>query len=129
MSEPDYIYRVGQELPAMTFHWREHLNGAATPTTIDFSTGWTGSVLLCSLDAPDTTLVTISSGITLAATAPNFTVDFTVTAWADLVTAWGKTLPAGIGAIFIARPNVRRNSDSKDRRFRPLEGKQFRLLP
>lgn len=112
-----YNYRVGQELPAMSFAWSD---GAGA--LIDFSTGWTFTAKVCAATAPTTTLLTKSSGITGAATSPNVTVDWSTTDFADLTAAAN-------GTPYVVHLTATRTADNKQRVFNPGQLPKFTLHP
>lgn len=110
-----YAYRKDQELPALTVSWLD-----ADGAVIDFSTGWTFTVKIALASAPTAVLVTKTTGITGAATAPNVTIDWSTTDWSTL------TATAN-GTAYVAHLYARRTADSKDRVFRPADPITFRL--
>lgn len=112
-----YEYRVGQELVSVAVDWRDKDNA-----TVDFSTGWTFTVYVAAATAPSTALVTKTTGITGAATAPNVTIDWTTTELAALTAGTS-------GTIYVAHLVARRTADSKDRWFRPGNPITFKLWP
>lgn len=112
-----YEYRADQELPAIPVEWLDR-DGAV----IDLSTGWTFTVKIALASAPNTVLVTKSSGITGAATSPNVTVDWSTSDFTTLT-------PAATGTGYVAHLYARRTSDSKDRVFRPGSPIPFTLYP
>lgn len=112
-----YAYRKDQELPNVTLEWRD-----ANGSLIDFSTGWTFTVKLALASAPSAVLVTKTTGITGAATSPNLLIDWSTTDWSTLTAA-------ATGTTYVAHVYARRNSDSKDRVFRPDDPVLLRLLP
>ena len=114
-----YTYRADQELPAMTLTWRD-----ADGAIIDFSSGWTPTVKVAAATAPTTTLLTKTAGITLAATAPNYQIDWTL---ADLATLAGSIVGSQLQCVVFAY--CRRDSDSKDRLFAPGAEPKLLLLP
>lgn len=119
-------YRVGQELPELSLEWL-----ASDGTVAPLATGWTPSVRFALSDQPNDVIdaATVTSGITLADTSPNFVIAWSTTVWSDLVTAAGVTLPPGNswfdgGTWFDLWPHLMRTGDSKDR---PWPGRPIRL--
>lgn len=101
-----------QELPADAIDWLDGPTGA----TIDFSTGWTFTVKLCSAGTK-TAALTKTSGITGAATLPNVTIDWSTTDFVGITT----------GVIYDMYIYARRGVDSKDRVFNPDNPPSFTL--
>lgn len=110
-------YRADQELPSIGLQWLDR-DGAI----IDFSTGWTLTVKLALASAPNTIVATKSAGITGAATSPNVTIDWSTSDFTGLT-------PAATGTSYVAHVYARRNSDSKDRVFKPGTPIQITLYP
>ncbi len=108
MSKITYERRVGQEHPSIPLDWYSQTTGAVR----DLSTGYTGTVTISHPDAPNDQLVSCS-GVTLAATSPNYTLTISDTNYTDLVTAWGGTLPA-YGEFFILTPLLEATSGGAD---------------
>lgn len=104
-----FSYRKDQELPALPVTWKDR-DGAIR----DFSSGWTFTVKIALADAPAVVLATKSSGITGAATAPNVLIDWAVTDWDNLTAS-------AAGIKYVAHIYARRNADSKDAVFPPIE--------
>ena len=98
-----------QELPTIPLDWRDR-----TGTTAAFASGWTATVKVCAASAPTTVVLTKTTGITLADTAPNYDIEFSVAELATLTTALS---PTAAGVIALAYPYIRRSSDSKDNVF------------
>lgn len=85
------------ELPSVAFNWYD-----GDEALIDFSAGWTFTFTVYR----DTSVVlTKTSGITGAATAPNVVVDWSVGELANL------------SGHYLCRLVARRTSDSKDRKY------------
>jgi hypothetical protein len=122
MSDPQYVYRSDQELPTMRLAWKD-----GNETIIDYSSGFTATVKVASAAAPTTTLLTKTSGITLAATSPNYSIEWTAADFTTLGGALGTLPDAGI--VCVVHAYVRRSADSKDDVFRPFDPPQFRLMP
>lgn len=112
-----YNYRVGQELPAMSFAWSDGTN-----TLIDYSTGWTFTAKVCAATASTTTLLTKTTGITGAATSPNVVIDWTATDFAALTAA-------AAGTKYVVHLTARRTADTKDRVYNPGKLPEFTLYP
>lgn len=117
MSDPAYSYRKDQELPAIPLAWYDR-NGAL----IDFSSGWTFTVKLAKAATPTTVALTKTTGITGAATDPNLLIDWSTSDWSAL-----DADPQG--TVYVVWVYARRNSDSKDRVYRPKTGFPITLLP
>ena len=100
-----------QELPAIPIDWQD-----SAGATLDFSSGWTATVKVCAVSAPSTIILTKTSGITLAATNPNYLIEFTA---ADLATIVAALSPGTRGTAAFMYVYNRRTSDSKDAVFRP----------
>lgn len=110
-----------QELPGAQIHWT---NGAGV--LWDFSTGWTPTVKFCADSAPYTTVLSKTSGITLAATSPNYVIEFSIS---DLA-AIAAVVPIGSkGRLFLAYVYNKRLSDNKDLVFRPGNPLQVTIYP
>lgn len=91
------VYTAGADLPDLVLTWRD-----SSDALIDFATGHTFTV---KVGRPGSTaLVTKTTGITGAATAPNVTIAWSTT---DLA-----SLTAGIYTVQVV---ARRTVDSKDR--------------
>lgn len=110
-----YEYRKDQELPGIAVSWYDR-DGAI----IDFSSGWTLTAKLCLRSTPATIALTKSSGITGAATAPNVTIDWSTTDFSSLTAS---------PTEYVVQLYARRNSDSKDRVFKPGAPITIRLFP
>lgn len=67
------------ELPPLPLAWTDR-----DGTIIDFSTGWTFTMLLASVDAKDTIVNTKTTGFTGAATSPNLLIARTLNEYAAL---------------------------------------------
>jgi len=104
-----FSYRKDQELPALPVTWKDR-DGAIR----DFSSGWTFTVKIALADTPTVVLATKSAGITGAATAPNVLIDWAVTDWDNLTAS-------AAGIKYVAHVYARRNADSKDAVFPPIE--------
>lgn len=113
----NYTYRKDQELPAIGVEWLDG-DGVA----IDFSSGWTFSVKICSASAASTVLATKSSGISGSASLPNITIDWSTSDFTGL-TADGK------GSLYVAHLYAHRTADSKDDVFSPGSPIMLTLLP
>jgi hypothetical protein len=100
------------------------LDSAGAP--YNFSTGWTGTVKVCLAATPTTVILSKTAGITLAATSPNFTFEFTA---ADMATIAPTTITNAGGVRYVAHVYARRTSDSKDMVFRPGNPITLRVLP
>jgi len=98
-ARADFTYYNDQELPVATFDLSE--------LGEDFSTGWTFSVRLCRANAPTTTVLLKTTGIT--ATATVVTVAWSTTDWSGLVAA----VPPN-GTDYVGYLYCRRTADSKD---------------
>lgn len=105
--------RVGTALPTIPINLTD-----AAGTTLDLSAGWTGKLYVSTYDQPNTILRTIDA--TLAATDPNFVIAPTATDWANLIAAWGRTLPS-TGYPFKAVPWLDRTSDGIDDEWQQVE--------
>lgn len=116
-----YAYRLDQELPAMAIAWDD---GAGN--LLALAAGWTASVKVALATAPTATLLLKTTGITLADTSPNYVIDWTIT---DFTTLAAAAAPLGAGKLFVVHAYARRNTDTKDRCFRPDELPTFKLLP
>lgn len=112
-----YVYTRDQELESMSLSWTEKVAGVNTP--INLSTGYTLTVYVADAGDPATILVTKSTGLTGAATLPNYVIDWAI---GDL-----SSLPTSRNYVVWAY--ARRNSDSKDRVFNPGKPPQFYLRP
>lgn len=99
-----YTYVKNQELPAMSFEWRDNTN-----TLVDYSTGYTLTVKVAAQTTPTVTVLTKSTGITGAATAPNVAVNWST---ADLA-----ALTAG--TTYVIWLIATRTADSLHRVFSP----------
>lgn len=113
MSASPYEFELmaDQELPAIPLNW---LDGARA--TIDFSTGWTANVKVARASAPLVTILPKTTGITLAATAPNYVIDWSI---ADLTTIIAAAPPGTLGVTILVYAYCKRTGDTKDREFRP----------
>lgn len=102
-------YRKDQELPALGLEWRD-----GTGALIDFSSGWTFTVMVATSAAPNTAVLTKTTGITGAATSPNVVIDWATSDFSGLT-------PSATGAEHVVHVTARRTADSKDRVFRPSD--------
>ena len=115
-----YNYRADQELPAYSIAWSDGTN-----TLIDFNTGWTPTVKVALVSAPATVILTKTTNITLSASSPNYVIDFTTAEMATIETAAGTIPTSGVECVIYAY--CRRDSDSRDRVFKPGNEPRFRL--
>ena len=115
-----YAYRADQELPSYSIGWTD-----SAGAVLDFSTGYTATVKVALVSAPTTVILTKTTNITLAATSPNYVIDFTTAELATMETAAG-TIPTG-GVECVVYAYCRRDSDSRDRVFKPGDEPRFRL--
>lgn len=111
MTATEYHYRADQELEAMALAWSDR-----DDALIDFSNGWTPTVKVAAESAPNTVLVTKTTGITLAATSPNYLIDWTAAEITALAAALNLTNAPRRCVVYAY---CRRDSDSKDRVFLP----------
>lgn len=110
-----------QELPAIQIAWND-----PDGTIRDFSSGWTATVKVVAPTAPATLILAKTTGITLAATSPNYTIEFTTADLATIVTA----APPGTSTSTVyALAYIRRDADSKDMVFRPGKPIVLRIYP
>ena len=70
-----WAYRKDQEAPALTLTWKDY-----TGAVRDFSSGYTFTAKVALATAPTTIVLSKTTGITGAATAPNITVDWSTSA-------------------------------------------------
>jgi len=122
MTEPALVYYTDQELPSPGLNWYDNSDPARL---IDFSTGWTFTVKIAAASAPNTVLVTKTTGITGSAgssTTPNVVIDWSTTDWSTLT-------PAAAGSDYLMTVYARRNADSKDRVYRPGRPIALRIIP
>lgn len=115
-----YEYRADQELPAMMLAWDD-----ADGNPIDYTTGWTFSAKVALATARTTIILTKSAGITQATAAAPVSIDWTAADLATITAAVGTIPDAGVDCVVYLY--ARRNSDSKDRVFRPGNPPTFRL--
>lgn len=109
-------YRKDQELPGLAVEWYDGVTGAL----VDFSTGYTFTAKVCARSAPAVVLVSKTTGITGAATAPNLVVDWSTSDFS--------TLDAN-PTDYVVHLYARRTADTKDRVFRPGNPIVFKLHP
>lgn len=111
MSGYDWITRVGAHLPGREWSIPD---GDGLPLDL---TGFTAQLLISHPDRPAHTLDTIANDVFAKGDGtafPNLTIaTFTTSPWADIVTAWGKPLPARVGSLFIWDLVLTRSADSK----------------
>lgn len=100
-----YVYRVGQELPALGLDWLDKDRDRT-----DYSTGWTFT-LTASLPGSSTALLTKTTGITGASTQPNITIAWAASDWSGLGSV--------TGTDYVLLLTARRTADSLDRVYRP----------
>lgn len=120
-----FSFRTDQELPAITGIWYDN-----TGAVRDLSSGYTATVKIAPATAPTTVVLTKTSGITLAATAPNWTWSPTTTDWATLITAAttaGVDVPTSAGTIYVLYLYLRRTADSYDAVFSEANLPTFEL--
>lgn len=110
-----WAYRKDQEAPALTLTWKDY-----TGAVRDFSSGYTFTAKVALATAPTTIVLSKTTGITGAATAPNITVDWSTSDFSGL------TADAA-GTAYVVHLYARRTVDSKDAVFRPDSLPQFTL--
>lgn len=91
------------ELLTIELNWQDG-------TTIDLSTGYTASVRIVHVDAPNDLIYT-ATGVTLGATSPNYVIALSAANLDSVITAWGDTLGT-YGDAFRFEPQLIRTSDS-----------------
>ena len=116
-----YHYRADQELPAFPLAWSDRTN-----TLIDFSAGWTATVKVAIVTAPETVVLTKTTGITLDSASPNYVVDFSATDMSTITAAAGTISTGGVECVVY--PYCKRDSDSQDRVFQPGNEPRFTLF-
>ena len=106
MTAYDIAYSNDQELPSLAIPWAD-----STGTLIDFSTGdWTFAVILTPLNAPATSVLVKTTGITgSAGPTTNVLVDWSVGDWAGI--------PVDLEGTFY-KVHVRATQAGKDRYYR-----------
>lgn len=95
---PDFVYLTSQEYPSIRLVWKD-----GTGTVIDFSSGYTWTVILAQ---ESEAVLTKTTGVTGAATSPNVTIN------------WGTgelDIAEGVYDLIV----IARDGASKDRVFRP----------
>lgn len=107
-----YDLRADQELPALALEWKDRAGDV-----IDFSSGWTATVKVVTAAAPTTVIHTKTSGITLAATSPNYLIDWSASDMSTITAALTFTSTGPVRCLVYAY--CKRDSDSKDRLFNP----------
>lgn len=109
-------YLAGDSLPAFTVTWKD-----ASGNVRDLSSGYSAVAKLALATDPDTVLVTKSSGITLAATAPNVTV-----AW-NAAVDFASLTPDAQGTDYVVWLTLTRSADSYKATFRPNDPPRITL--
>lgn len=108
----EYELRADQELPAMTVAWND-----ADGNPIDFTTGWTFTAKVAASTAKTTVILAKTSGITQATATSPVTIDWTASDLSTITSALGTIGDQGKDCV--VHLYARRDSDSKDRVFRP----------
>lgn len=103
-------YLAGDSLPALTLTWKD-----ASGNVRDLSSGYSATAQIATVAAPGTILATKSTGITLAATAPNVTV-----AW-NAAVDFAALTPDIEGTDYVVWIRLTRSADLYKATFRPLD--------
>lgn len=107
-----FSFRTDQELPAPCGNWYDN-----TGALRQLASGYTATIKVAPATSPTAIVLTKTTGITLANTAPNWTWAPTTTDWATLTSAAttaGVDVPTANGTAYVIYVYLRRDADSYD---------------
>lgn len=126
MSKPQYHYRSGQELDEVKVNWPQRDNDGGTSAK-PLSSAYGSHSVVVQHPTTGATLLTKTSGLTVADTYPNLVITWSAADMTTIRTALGTVTSTGdICPLLIT---ARRTADSLDATFSPKDLPTIEILP